>query len=171
MTLEEIQYSKINPLVSREAYDQASKRLADALDTKKAFEQKAFILFNAYIALSLALFGVGGTIYRGAMETMPAWPFLVAGSMLLFGSALFVWALLDKGYGSLASDPDMWLNKGTIDGEDGVVPLMLAYITFYHKDRITKSMEANDLKARLIRFGIFFGLAAPIPLLALLIHC
>ena len=171
MTLEEIRYSKINPLVSREAYDQASKRLADALDTKKAFEQKAFILFNAYIALSLALFGVGGTIYRGAMETMPAWPFLVAGSMLLFGAALFVWALLDKGYGSLASDPDMWLNKGTIDGDDGVVPLMLAYITFYHKDRITRSMDANDLKARLIRFGIFFGLAAPIPLLALLIHC
>ncbi len=171
MTLEEIRNSKINPLVSREAYEQASKRLEDALDTKKAFEQKAFILFNAYIALSLALFGFGGAIFRSDTATLHAWPFLVAGSMLLVGAALFVWALLDKGYGSLASDPDMWLNKDTIDGDDSVVPLMLAYITFYHKSRIAQSMKANNRKALFIRCGIFLGLAAPVPLLALLIHC
>jgi len=71
MTLEEIRASRINPLVVKEAHDQASKRLADVLDTKKTFEQKAFILFNAYIALALALFGVGGMLLRGNETTIP----------------------------------------------------------------------------------------------------
>jgi hypothetical protein len=42
MTLEEIERSQVNLDIAREAFDQASKRLADMLDTKKAFEQKAF---------------------------------------------------------------------------------------------------------------------------------
>ena len=40
MTLEEIERSQVNLDIAREAFDQASKRLADMLDTKKAFEQK-----------------------------------------------------------------------------------------------------------------------------------
>jgi len=46
MTLEEIERSQVNLDIAREAFDQASKRLADMLDTKKAFEQKAFTLFS-----------------------------------------------------------------------------------------------------------------------------
>ena len=53
MTLEEIERSQVNLDIAREAFDQASKRLADMLDTKKAFEQKAFTLFNGYLTLSL----------------------------------------------------------------------------------------------------------------------
>lgn len=169
LTLEEIRYSKINPTVAREAYVQADRRLADVLDTKKAFEQKAFTLFNAYIAISLALLGVAGTIYKSGAVPGQAWPLVVVGLIFVVGASLFVVALLDQGYGALASDPDMWLNKGTIDGEDSVLPLMLAYITFYHKDRISKSVEANNAKARLIRCGIFVGAIAPVILIALMI--
>jgi len=164
MTLEEIRAGKINPLVAKEAYDQASKRLEDVLDTKKAFEQKAFILFNAYVTFALAVFGAGGMLLRAIDATLPAWPFLLSGLAFVVGATLFVLALLDQGYGSLASDPEMWLNKGTIDGEDSVLPLMLAYITYYHTDRIRKSIEANNRKARLIRYGIYAGVAAPVVL-------
>jgi len=169
LTLDEIRNSKINPIVAREAYTQADRRLADTLETKKAFEQKAFILFNAYIALALALFGVGGTIYKDAGLTVQVWPFLLAGFLLVIGAAMFVVSLIDTSYGALASDPDMWLNKGTIDGDDSVLPLMLAYITYYHKDRIDVSTRQNDSKALLIRIGIFIGLATPLILIGLLV--
>jgi hypothetical protein len=63
MTLAELQNAEINPLIAREAYDHAAKRLADALDTKKAFEQKAFTLFGGYLTISLALLGAGSAVY------------------------------------------------------------------------------------------------------------
>lgn len=169
LTLEEIQSSKINITIAREAYEQADKRLADILETKKAFEQKAFILFNAYIALALALFGAAGVIYRDPTISLIFWPFLLAGSLLIVGAGCFVWALLDAGYGSLASDPDMWLNKGTIDGDDAVLGYMLAYIAYHHKHRITKSTTQNESKALLIRIGIYIGLVTPLALLGLLV--
>ena len=49
LSLEEIGALNINIDVAREAYTQAEKRLQDALDTRKAFDQKAFTLFSAYI--------------------------------------------------------------------------------------------------------------------------
>jgi hypothetical protein len=166
MTLEEIRAAKINTVVSREAHDQASKRLSDALDTKKTLEQKAFVLFNAYITLSAALFGVGGFLLKTTVGAVPAWPFFIAGIVFLSGTFPFVYVLFDKDYGALGSDPGMWLDKETMEGDDSVLPRMLAYITFHHKERISKSEHANNLKAKAIRMGIFLGLAAPI-LLAL----
>lgn len=166
MTLEEIHVSKINPIIAKEAYDQASKRLADVLDTKKMFEQKAFILFNAYTALALALMSAAGVILKTEALRIPFWPFLLSGLIFVAGASLFAMALLDRKYGALASDPDMWLNKGTIDGDDSVLPLMLAYLTFYHKERIKQGIESNTHKAELIRYGIFVGLAAPLALAA-----
>ena len=53
MTLAELQTADLNPTVVREAYDHAAQRLADSLDTKKAFEQKAFTLLGGYLTISL----------------------------------------------------------------------------------------------------------------------
>ena len=63
LSLEQLKQSKINPLVAREAYLQAEKRLSDVLDTKKSVEQKASNLFSAYVTVALALFGIGGAIF------------------------------------------------------------------------------------------------------------
>lgn len=169
MTLEEIRASKINPNVAREAYVQADKRLTDALDTKKSFEQKAFTLFSAYITASFALFGIGGAAFRDQYWNYLSVAFFVAGSFLVAGAICFALALMDKKYGALASDPDMWLNKGTIDGEDSVVPLMLAYITYHHKKRIKHSLDANATKAFQIRVGIFWGISSPVVMLIVLL--
>jgi hypothetical protein len=147
--------------VAREAYDHASKRLGDTLDTKKSFEQKAFTLFSGYMTASIALFGVSGVLLKETSTHYYVLPFAISGFVLALGAIFFVLALMDKSYGALASDPDMWLNRGTIDGDDSVVPLMLAYITFYHKDRIYKSMIENNSKALKIRIGIYFGISAP----------
>ena len=64
LSLEQLKQSKINPLVAREAYLQAEKRLSDVLDTKKSVEQKASNLFSAYVTVALALFGIGGAIFK-----------------------------------------------------------------------------------------------------------
>lgn len=116
LTLEEIERATVNKEVAREAYDQATKRLTDALETKKNYEQKAFTLFNAYLTISLALFSVGGALYKDDGFAFPVIAFWVCGGIFVFGAAFFVLALMDDRYGALASNPDMWLNRGTIDG-------------------------------------------------------
>src|SRR5882724_2742717 len=161
MTLEEIRQSKLNAVVVREAHDQAAKRLGDILDTKKMYEQKAFTLFNGYLTLSLALFGIGGAIYKDQGLTHLVVPFWVAGALFVAGAICFVSALIDVKYGALASSPDIWLNKGTIDSDDSMLSLMLAYITYYHQERIDVSTASNEKKAHQIRRGIFLGVIAP----------
>lgn len=169
MTLEEIQKAKINPSVAREAYEQVSARLNDLLDTKKTFEQKAFTLLSGYLTVSLALFGVAGALYRDEELAALMCPFAVAGGLLVLGAICFVVALKETQYGALASAPDMWLNSGTIDGDDSTVPLMLAYITYFHDNRISVSTRSNARKANWISCGIYIGIAAPFVLIALLL--
>jgi hypothetical protein len=169
MTLNELQTANINPLIVREAYDQATQRLADTLNTKTAFEQKAFTLFGGYLTISLALFGAGSAVYNSRELQHLVLPFWIAGIMFVAGASFFMLALKDKVYGALASHPSMWLNPGTIDGPDTVLPTMLAYITFYHQARIDTSEAMNLEKARWIRFGIYVGLAAPFIFMAIVV--
>lgn len=81
---------------------------------------------------------------------------------LIAGAVCFVFALMDERYGAIASDPSMWLNKGIIDGDGSALPRMLAYITYYHQERIDISVESNNAKATHIRRGILLGVATPI---------
>jgi hypothetical protein len=73
----------------------------------------------------IALFGVGGTILKDNYWNYISTPLLTAASIFVIGAVFFILALMDKAYGALASDPDMWLNEGTIDGDDSIVPPML----------------------------------------------
>lgn len=159
---EELYLLKINPDVAREAYAQAERRFADVLDVKKAFEQKAFTLFGAYITLALALGGVGATIFKDhGGVTNQVWALLLVAAMFVVGAILFVIALLDDSYGSFGSDPGQWLRRGVIDGGDNTVPYMLAYRTHAYRHRIQKSVESNASKAHLIRIGVFLGVLSP----------
>ena len=169
MTLSEIQAAKVNPLIAREAYEQAAKRLADVLDTKNKYEQKAFALFSGYLTLALALFGVASAIIKDGGLNQLAVGLLAAGALLMAGAICFILALLDRQYGSIGSSPDMWLEKGTIDGDDAVLAKMLAYITYYHQERIDVSIAANLVKATRIRLGIFVGICSPLAIVAALL--
>jgi hypothetical protein len=62
LTLEELGQASISAEIAREAYNHASERLADVLDTKKVFEQKAQAFFAGYITLALALFGYAAAL-------------------------------------------------------------------------------------------------------------
>lgn len=162
LSLEEMKGVKINPDVAREAYEQAEKRLADALQTKSAFEQKAFTLFGGYTTVSFALVGVAGSMFEDDGLTRVALALGLSGIVLIVGALLLVLALRDRTYGALGSNPDMWLRRDTIDGVDGTLPLMLAYITFHHQKRIKESIKSNNSMAALIRWAIYAGLSAPI---------
>lgn len=170
LTLEELRLASLNAKVVEEAHRQAEKRLLDILDTKKNFEQKAFVLFNAYLTLSLAVLGVSGTLYRGG-DTIGHWlPFLISGCLLVLGAVSFFFAMTDRKYGAVGSDPNMWLVQGVVDADgENVVTAMLAYITSYYQERIYVSNESNESKAASIRRGMYIGLASPISLLLSLI--
>jgi hypothetical protein len=167
-SIDELRQLNINLEVARTALEQAHRRLSDANETKKAFEQKASTFFSAYVMLSVALFGVGGTVYKDDGFTQLVLAFLVAGIMFVIGALLFADALWDRAYGALGSDPEMWLRPGTIDGDERALALMHLYVTYYHRDRIAQSVQNNNVKATRIRQGIIIGALAPLLLGALL---
>jgi hypothetical protein len=82
LTLEELQSSTINKAVAREAYTQVDRHLVDILDVRKSFEQKAATLMGAYITISVALFGIGGTLFRNSESVMEVLPFFAPASYL-----------------------------------------------------------------------------------------
>jgi hypothetical protein len=92
MTLAELQASKINPGVAREAYEQSSKRLEDALATKAGHEQKAFALLGGFVVIALALFSAGaGILSDDKVPVVLARPFVVAGVVYVFGASMLLW--------------------------------------------------------------------------------
>jgi len=167
LTLAELQSSTINVAVAREAYTQVDRHLMDVLDVRKSFEQKAATLMGAYVTLSVALFGIGGAIFKETGTAAKVWPFFGAGLVFIVGAWCFIAALKTGRYAAVGSTPEMWLNRGTIDGGDNAVAAMLAYITFQHRERIEISSSGNERKARWIDAGIFLGPAAPVVFLIL----
>lgn len=163
LTLEELKAAKINSAVAREAYDQAEKRLKDALDTKKSFEQKAFTLFGGFTTVALGVIGIAGAVYKAEDGmTRLVLALCASGLVFLIGAFLLTLALRARDHGALGSNPDMWLRRDIIDGEDDVLTLMLAYITYYHQNRINASIESNGRMNRLIMTAIYTGLCAPL---------
>jgi hypothetical protein len=162
LDLDELKNSVINPTVAKEVYLQAEKRLADLLDLRKSVEQKASSFFSAYITAALTLFGIGGAIFKDHGFSAKTFPFFLAGSIFVAGALIFMLALKDEKYGFLGSPPDMWLTKGTIDGESNALDAMYAYLAYHHADRISVSVQSNRAKIRYVRAGMFVGLAATI---------
>ena len=163
LTLEELEQSKINPAVAKEAYAQAEKRLTDVLENKKSIEQKASALFGAYVTISLALFGIGGAIFKeaGGLDAKSC-PFFIAGTAFVIGAFVFMAAIKHERYGFLGSPPSMWLNRGTIDGADKALDAMFAYLAFHHAERIEVSAKSNGRKIAAMRAGMWIGVAAAI---------
>jgi hypothetical protein len=162
LDLDQLKQSTINPSVAKEVYAQAEKRLGDVLDTKKGIEQKASTFFSAYLTVSLALFGIGGAIFKEQGLSGRAIPFFISGGVFVVGAFIFMLALKDERYGLLGSPPDMWLNKGMIDGESSALDATYAYLAFHHAERIAISMDSNQLKMRRVRCGMWLGLAATV---------
>jgi hypothetical protein len=162
LDLDELKNTVINPAVAKEVYLQAEKRLSDLLDSKNSVEQKASSFFSAYITAALTLFGIGGAIFKDQGFNSKTFPFFLAGSIFVAGALIFMLALKDEKYGFLGSSPDMWLTKGTIDGENNALDAMYAYLAYYHDERIAVSAQSNRTKIRYVRGGMFAGLIATV---------
>jgi len=167
LTLEDLQASTINSAVAREAYVQVDRHLVDILDIRKSFEQKAASLMGAYVTISVALFGIGGAIFKDGGVPTKVYPFFGAGLVFIAGAWCFIVALKSGQYAAVGSTPEMWLNRGTIDGGDSAVAAMLAYITFHHRERINTCLKGNKRKANWIDAGIYLGPTAPFVFLIL----
>lgn len=164
MTLESLRVTEVNFDIAKEALVQAEKRLGDALEAKKVVEQKATALFGAYVTLSLALFGFGGTLARDVGSN--AWPVFVAGMLFVAGAAAFAHVFRGGEYGNLGSQPSMWLQSGRIDGGKDAFARMIAYVTFHHDGRIRASYDSNAAKNRSLNCGLAMGLVGALALLA-----
>jgi hypothetical protein len=168
MSLEEVwALEHINANVAREAYSQVTQRLADVLEAKKSFEQKALSLFAGYVTLTLASFGLA---VGAAGATSPLHGILVplcgVGILTTAGAFMFVLALWDADYGSLGSAPESWLRRDVLTSlDDQIVAKVTASVVRRCHERIAVSVTSNARKARFIRAGMLLGVIAPISLL------
>lgn len=158
LTPDELHSLNINPAIAREALVQAEKRLGDALEAKKNVEQKATVLFGAYVTISLALYGFGGSLLKDAVSAGDAWPYFIAGTLFVVGAASFAAVFRSAMYGTLGSHPDMWLVGGRIDGGEPALAHMLAFLTYFHAARIKDSNASNARKSRFLHAGMMLGL-------------
>jgi hypothetical protein len=164
LTTDELRSANINFDIAKEALAQSEKRLSDALEAKKTVEQKATVLFGAYVTISLALFGVGGALLRDATLNVRGWPFFFAGTCFVVGAVAFVLVLRSGQYGNLGSQPSMWLQPGRIDGDQQELGRMFAYLAHHHQSRIATSYESNASKRRALHFGMAMGVVGVIVL-------
>jgi hypothetical protein len=167
LTLEELQSSTINADVAREAFVQTDRYLAHTLAVRNSYEQKAATLMSAYITISVALFGVGGAIFKDSGVPAKIWPFFATGLVFILGAGCFIVAIKVSKYAAVGGTPEMWLIPGVINGDENAVPAMLAYLTYYHSERIEISGRANRRKAWWIDAGIILGALAPLGFLLL----
>jgi hypothetical protein len=166
LTLDALRSSSVNVEIAKEALAQAEKRLNDALDAKKAADQKATVLFGAYVTISLALFGFAGALLKDAGQSANAWPFFIAGLVFVFGAMAFASVFRTAEYGNLGSEPSMWLQAGRIDGDNDELGRMFAYLAHHHAGRIRVSYESNAAKDRALNVGMLMGLFGSIALFA-----
>lgn len=162
LSLKQLQSGKVNEAVAREAYIQVDRYLTDILATRNLYDQKATALMSAFITISLALFGIGGAIFQKNVADVTAVPFFASGIIFLLGAGFFIAALKAGTFGAVGSTPEMWLSKGVIDGRKNAVAHMLAYLVYYHSERIEISVRGNRLKSRLIGTGIVIGANGPL---------
>jgi len=169
LSIEELSKANINIDVAREAYEHASARLADVLDSKKVLEQKAQTFFAAYVTVALALLGTAGSIVAEGGSSLFSCGLAVSGLCFVVGAGCCAFAQIDKYYAGMGSAPKQWLYRGAIDGPSDGLPKLLAYLTWHRQTEIDRSAELNAQKARLIRYAIAAGIAAPVFLLAFVI--
>jgi len=162
LDLEQLKSTNVNGAVAREAYGQVERYLLDILATRNSFEQKATTLMGVFITISLALFGIGGALFQKSAADVHAIPFFATGGVYLLGVACFIGALKAGTFAAVGSRPEMWLVEGVIDGGENAVPQMLAYLTYYHNERIETSVRGNKFKARWIDAGITLGALGPL---------
>jgi len=165
LTLEELKSSNVDFDIAKEALSQSEKRLVDALDAKKMVEQKATVLFGAYVTIMLALFGVGAALAKDAHLMVPALPFFVTGVIFMVGALYFANVFKGAEYGNLGSEPSMWLQSGRIDGDKQEFARMLAYLAHHHAHRISISYTSNEGKTISLHFGMLMGVVGGLVLL------
>lgn len=162
MTLEEIQNAEaVNLDVAREAYAQVSARLADQLDTRKTFDQRAGVMFAGYVAMAIALL-----VGAGQLHLESGWPPVIAamisaGALLLVGAGLFALSMNRAEYGNLGSLPGAWLEPQYLVVGDLGLAKLLCYQVAYMDDAIANGSASNRRKGALLSAGIGIGFAAP----------
>ena len=161
LSLEEIRNSSISEVIAREAYIQSSERLADVLDTKKVFEQKAQTFLAGYLTLALALFGAAGATVNSDSWSLTTLGLLFAGIAFVAGALLCAMSLHDANYAGAGASPKQWLYRGAIDASPNELPKLLTYLTWHRQAEIDGSVESNKGKAKLIRHAIYAGMVAP----------
>jgi hypothetical protein len=166
MTPAQIQACTIQPDVAKEAYTQVEKRLADLLETKKSFEQRASTLLTGFSALALALLGAGAAFFTnqsliGHGPKYLPFAFFIAAIPMTWALWYMVRAQQPISAGVLGSTPDLWLRPGVIDAVGNVVPAVQAYVVYYMAERINTTERANSVREMLILDGCKLALAAP----------
>ncbi len=155
--LEEVS-EDINLETARYALSDVRERLADALDTKKTLEQKAYTLLGGYITITMAIFGFATQV----IDMYMFWTLIIIGAIFSVGILFVLSSLKSSQYGAIGSYPDAWIREGVINGNNNALATNIAYITQDYQEPLKKSDASNGQKAYFLNCAVIAGIGAPI---------
>lgn len=140
--------------------DLAEKRLGDDLETKKQFEQKAFVLLSGYITASIALFSLAEKFKSESLF------FNLTAILFCMGILPLFFSLKSSAYGALGKNPKDWLQSiDYLAVVDEKVPHMYAYTLWGFVKKINTSTVSNSKKAFYLNIAVLLGMSSVLPFL------
>jgi len=148
--------------------DCAKERLADLLDTKKAFEEKAINLFKSQIGIASIMLALTKT---GILQISEPNINFVIFSFIVFiiGAVLSLLSLQVNAYGAFGEHPIDFLQKEVMTDKKALNELLL-FMLHSHIERINISEESNKIKVSYIKASIWLILIATAPLVTLMFN-
>lgn len=138
----------------------AEKRLADTIEVKKQFDQKAFNFLGGYVTAALALFGLS--------EKFTAISFWLNLTAIIFciGVVPIFLSLKSSTYGTLGRHPKDWLeSENYLTVKSGNMAHIYAYLLRDIAPRIDQSKRINKKKASYLNIAVLIGIFSLCPFL------
>ena len=152
MTLDELKNCKnLNGVIVREALSQVKELLEELRNSKNHVTQRSYILLNGFLLAITAATTVAYNV-KDKPEAFQALGIFIIFSII--GLGFVVCSLWGFSYGMPGSDPECWLQEGTINAKTKTLDKILAYRVFYHQKKIADCKKSIWIIIILTRIAI-----------------
>jgi hypothetical protein len=156
---EEMRNYEINSNIIHEALAQSEKRMEDLLKTKDGINQKLLILFNGYMPIIIGLLIACFIVAQNNPKALLLFFLAPLACFFIVSIIFFVLAFRGAQHGSIGSNPDFWLRKDTIAGDEKTLITVLSYLVHSYQEGIEQSYASNLKKITLLHAGVYCSVA------------
>ena len=120
----------------------SEKRFEASLESKRAINQKVFILFNGFLTIALASisasFFVRNTVYKDTFYF-----FLPLSLLMMAALCCLIIAMKNRKHGAIGTMPSFWLKKENLGLDNESFLILRGYLLSGYEEKISKIYERN----------------------------